>query len=109
MTWCADCETACTAEEWQNGFIEEDTSIVHEGDNVKDRGLFNDNGNWVTKSGSDEWLGLFGDTPLVSQYQDGHFVYQVVAGDDTGDDSYPPVLYVADIENASHFNSVLEP
>jgi len=43
----ADCETACTAEEWQNGFIEEDTSIVHEGDNVKDRGLFNDNGNWV--------------------------------------------------------------
>ena len=68
-----------------------------------------ENGLWVTKSGSDEWLGLFGDTPLVSQYQDGHFVYQVVAGDDTGDDSYPPVLYVADIENASHFNSVLEP
>jgi len=66
-------------------------------------------GNWVTKSGSDEWLGLFGDTPLVSQYQDGHFVYQVVPGDDTGDDTYPPVLYVADIENASHFNNVLEP
>jgi len=68
-----------------------------------------DNGDWVTKSGSDEWLGLFGDTPLTSQYQDGHFVYQVVPGGETGNDSYPPVLYVADIENASHFNNVLEP
>ena len=68
-----------------------------------------DNGNWVTKSGSDEWLGLFGDTPLSSQYQDGHFVYQVVPGGETGNDSYPPVLYVADIENASHFNNLLEP
>ena len=68
-----------------------------------------DNGDWVTKSGADEWLGLFGDSPLVSQYQDGHFVYQVVAGGETGDNTYPPVLYVADIENASHFNNVLEP
>ena len=66
-------------------------------------------GDGVTKTGHQEWLGLFGDVPLASQYQDGHFVYQVVAGDDTGDDSYPPVLYVADIENASHFNNVLEP
>jgi uncharacterized protein (DUF2147 family) len=76
----------------------------------KNPGIHTDeNGEWVTKSGSDEWLGLFGDTPLTSQYQDGHFVYQVVPGGKTGNDSYPPVLYVADIENASHFNNVLEP
>ena len=59
--------------------------------------------------GSDEWKGLFGGEVVGSQYQDGHFVYQVVAGGGTGDDVYPPVLYVADIENASHFNNVLEP
>jgi len=69
----------------------------------------NASGDWITKTGDEEWLGLFGDTPLASQYQDGHFVYQVVPGGKTGDDTYPPVLYVADIENASHFNNVLEP
>ena len=60
-------------------------------------------------AGPVEWLALFGDVPLKSQYQDGHFVYQVVAGYGSGADAYPPVLYVADIENASHFNNLLEP
>jgi len=66
-------------------------------------------GDGVTKTGHQEWLGLFGDVPLASQYQDGHFVYQVVPGYGTGKSTYPPVLYVADIENATHFNNVLEP
>ena len=61
------------------------------------------------KTGHEEWLLLFGDSPLGSTYQDGHFVYQVVAGGGTGNSTYPPVLYVADVENASHFNNVLEP
>ena len=60
-------------------------------------------------SGPAEWLKLFGDMPLASQYQDGHFVYQVVAGYGSGNDTYPPVLYVADIENAADFNNLLEP
>ena len=63
----------------------------------------------VAKTGHQEWLLLFGDAPLGSTYQDGHFVYQVVAGGGTGDGTYPPTLYVADVENASHFNNVLEP
>ena len=59
------------------------------GGNRDNPGIHTDeNGNWVTKSGADEWLGLFGDSPLVSQYQDGHFVYQVVAGGETGDNTY---------------------
>ena len=61
------------------------------------------------KTGHEEWLLLFGDSPLGSTYQDGHFVYQVVAGGGTGNSTYPPTLYVADVENASHFNNVLEP
>jgi len=60
-------------------------------------------------AGPKEWLKLFGDVPLASQYQDGHFVYQVVAGYGSGNDTYPPVLYVADIENAADFNNLLEP
>ena len=63
----------------------------------------------VDTIGKDEWLLLFGGEPMGSQFQDGHFVYQVVAGYGSGNSTYPPVLYVADIENAANFNNVLEP
>ena len=63
----------------------------------------------VATIGKDEWLLLFGGEPMGSQFQDGHFVYQVVAGYGSGNNTYPPVLYVADIENAANFNNVLEP
>jgi hypothetical protein len=56
-----------------------------------------------------EWSGLFGDEVLESTFQDGHYAYTVVAGGGTGDDVYPPVLYVIDVENATDFNNVLEP
>ena len=58
---------------------------------------------------SDEWLPLFGDEVLGSRFQDGHYAYTVVAGGGSGDDVYPPVIYVVDVENAVDFNSVLEP
>ena len=56
-----------------------------------------------------EWSGLFGDEVLESTFQDGHYAYTVIAGGGTGDDVYPPVLYVVDVENATDFNNVLEP
>ena len=58
---------------------------------------------------TNEWLGLFGDEVLGSTFQDGHYVYTVVAGGGTGSDVYPPVVYVVDVENAVDFNNVLEP
>ena len=57
---------------------------------------------------TNEWLGLFGDEVLGSTFQDGHYVYTVVAGGGTGNDVYPPVVYVVDVENAVDFNNVLE-
>ena len=51
----------------------------------------------------------FGDEVLQSRFQDGHYAYSVVAGGGSGDDVFPPVLYVVDVENAVDFNSVLEP
>ncbi len=65
--------------------------------------------NGQTALGHDEWLELFAGNTLKSKYQDGHFAYAVIAGDETGSDSYPPVLYVIDVENASNFNNVIEP
>ena len=58
---------------------------------------------------SDEWAPLFGDEELESKFQDGHYAYSVVAGGGSGNDVFPPVLYVVDVENAVDFNNVLEP
>ena len=70
------------------------------------QGVIDDAGDMV---GSDEWLPLFGEEVLSSRFQDGHYAYTVVAGGGSGDDVFPPVLYVVDVENAVDFNNVLEP
>ena len=59
--------------------------------------------------GISEWKELVGGETLSSKFQDGHFVYTVIAGYGSGTDVYPPVLYVGDIENMVDFNNVLEP
>ena len=58
---------------------------------------------------SEEWRAEFGDEELGSTFQDGHYAYTVVAGGGSGSDVFPPTLYVVDVENATDFNSVLEP
>ena len=60
-------------------------------------------------NGSSEWKALLGGEVLGSKFQDGHYVYSVVAGGGSGDAVYPPVLYVADVENVVNFNNLLEP
>ena len=59
--------------------------------------------------GSDEWLALFNGNALNSKFQDGHFIYAVIAGGGSGLGSFPPVIVVADLENPSDFNNSLEP
>ena len=62
-----------------------------------------------TKVGATEWLALFAGNTIKSKYQDGHFAYAVVPGGGQGTATYPPVLYVVDMENAHDFNNVIEP
>ena len=59
--------------------------------------------------GTTAWIELMGGESLKSRFQDGHYVYSVVAGGGSGNKVYPPVLYVGDIENMTDFNNVLEP
>ena len=59
--------------------------------------------------GTAAWIQLMGGESLKSRFQDGHYVYSVVAGGGSGNKVYPPVLYVGDIENMTDFNNVLEP
>ena len=56
-----------------------------------------------------EWNNLFGDEVLESKFQDGAYVYTVVAGGGTGNDVYPPTIYVADVESAVDFHNLLMP
>ena len=62
-----------------------------------------------TAAGIAEWKGLFGGETLGSTFQDGHYVYSVIGGGGTGSNVYPPIMYVGDIENMTHFNNLLEP
>ena len=59
--------------------------------------------------GRDEWLKLFGGSPVGSPFQDGHFVYQVVAGSGSGTRADAPILYLADIENPRDFHIIFQP
>ena len=60
-------------------------------------------------NGPSEWKALLGGEILASKFQDGHYVYSIVGGGGSGDAVYPPVLFVADIENCVNFNNLLEP
>ena len=52
-------------------------------------------------TGTNDWKILFGDNILSSPFQDGHYVFQVVAGSGSGSRAQAPVLYIADLENPS--------
>ena len=60
-------------------------------------------------STDNEWDALFGDEELSSSFQDGRYVYTVIAGGGTGSDVYPPTIYVADIESAVDFHNLMMP
>ncbi len=56
-----------------------------------------------------EWGSLFPTGPVGSPFQDGHFVYQVVAGSGSGSKAESPILYIADIENPREIHAILQP
>ena len=59
--------------------------------------------------GREEWKKLFPSGPVGSAFQDGHLVYQVVAGSGSGSRAVSPILYLADIENPSQLHVILQP
>ena len=105
--WCSVFGIGNTAAERPDGCgVQDDTNITGSDNGTSTN---DDYGNGDSYLGHNEWLALFAENTLTSKYQDGHFAYAVIAGDATGSDSYPPVLYVIDVENASNFNNVIEP
>ena len=69
----------------------------------------NKDGSFDPSIGAEEFLDQFGGNPIKTPFQDGHYIYAVIAGGGSGASSYAPILYVADLENPSNFNKKLQP
>ena len=69
----------------------------------------NKDGSFDVAVGAEEFLDQFGGNPIKTPFQDGHYIYAVIAGGGSGSSSYAPILYVADLENPSNFNKKLQP
>jgi hypothetical protein len=60
------------------------------------------------EKGADEWYDLFADEVLVSQFQDGHYIYVVIPGSGTGDDVKAPRICVADGESPKYLHKIMD-
>ena len=59
--------------------------------------------------GAEEFLNEFGGNPIKSPFQDGHYIYTVIAGSGSGTSSVSPILYIADLESPKNFHKKLQP
>ena len=69
----------------------------------------NGDGSFDVSVGAEEFLNEFGGNAIKSPFQDGHYIYTVVAGGGSGQQSYSPILYIADLESPLNFNKKLQP
>ena len=69
----------------------------------------NGDGSFDVSAGAEEYLNEFGGNAIKSPFQDGHYIYTVIAGGGSGSSSYSPILYVADLESPSNFKKKLQP
>ena len=77
--------------------------------NVNGKGeVICDNCPVAREKGADEWLELFGNEPLVSPFQDGHYIYVVIPGSGTGEDVKAPRICVADAESPLHLHKIMD-
>jgi hypothetical protein len=69
----------------------------------------NEDGSFDEFVGAEEFLNEFGGNPIKSPFQDGHYIYTVVAGSGSGTSSVSPILFIADLESPKNFHKKLQP
>ena len=67
------------------------------------------NGDLTNGKGAEEFLDGFGGEAIKSPFQDGHYIYTVIAGAGSGSQSIAPIMFVADLESPSSFWKKLQP
>ena len=53
--------------------------------------------------GDAEWLNEFGDNPIKTPFQDGHYIYVVIPGGGAGNAASSPTIFVADLESPGDY------
>jgi hypothetical protein len=85
------------------------TAIVPDGSNVNTSEDTDNDGSFTSTVGAEEFLNEFGGNPITSPFQDGHYIYTVIPGGGSGQSSYSPVIFVADLESPKNFKKKLQP
>jgi len=86
-----------------------DGATAPSGHNISTDEDDNKDGSFDISVGAEEFLYEFGGNPIKTPFQDGHYIYAVIAGGGSGSSSYAPILYVADLENPNNFKKKLQP
>ena len=69
----------------------------------------NTDGSFDEGVGAEEFLNEFGGNAIKSPFQDGHYIYTVLAGSGSGTSSVSPILFVADLESPKNMHKKLQP
>ena len=69
----------------------------------------NENGSFDEGVGAEEFLNEFGGNAIKSPFQDGHYIYTVLAGSGSGTSSVSPILFIADLESPKNMHKKLQP
>jgi hypothetical protein len=85
------------------------TAIVPDGSSVNTSEDPDNDGAFTSTVGAEEFLNEFGGNAIESPFQDGHYIYTVIAGGGSGQSSYSPVIFVADLESPKNFKKKLQP
>jgi len=98
------------ASKWASIFgTQTGNAITPDGSTVNTSEDPDNDGSFTTTVGAEEFLNEFGGNAIESPFQDGHYIYTVIAGGGSGENSYSPVIFVADLESPKNFKKKLQP
>ena len=102
--------TSDDASSWASVFsTDHDDATARSGHQISNTEDDNGDGSFDVFAGAEEFLNEFGGNPIKSPFQDGHYIYSVVAGSGSGTSSVSPILFIADLESPKNFHKKLQP
>ena len=102
--------TSDDASSWASVYsTDHDDATAPSGHQISNTEDDNEDGSFDEFVGAEEFLNEFGGNPIKSPFQDGHYIYTVIAGSGSGTSSVSPILFIADLESPKNFHKKLQP
>ena len=102
--------TSDDASSWASVYsTDHDDATAPSGHQISDTEDDDEDGSFDEFVGAEEFLNEFGGNPIKSPFQDGHYIYSVIAGSGSGTSSVSPILFIADLESPKNFHKKLQP